>query len=157
MQLVLDSTVVSKLCTPRAKEDHEAVARWLATLLREHADRVTVVLPEVVDYEVRRGLLHLALKDGRDPGVATSDLDSLSQLCEYLALDTPTMRLASQLWAEARGRGTPTADPKSLDGDVVLAAQARAVDGTVVTDNVRHLEQFGPVKRWEDFDGEDPS
>ncbi len=152
MQLVLDSTVVSKLCTPRDKAAHEGLARWFADLLRRAADQVTVVLPEIVDYEVRRGLLHFALKEGRDLGAATADLDRLGEFCRYLPLDTPTMRTSARLWADARARGKPTAAPERLDADPILAAQALSVSGTIVTDNLRHLEQFGPAKRWQDID-----
>jgi len=52
------------------------------------------------------------------------------------------MMLAAQLWAQMRNAGTPTAAPAALDGDVILAAQARTVDenAIVATTNVRHLE-----------------
>lgn len=154
MFLVLDSTVVSGLCTPHDKAAHEELARWFADLLRRAADRVTVVLPEIVDYEVRRGLLHLALKESRDPARATSNLDRLGEFCQYLPLDTSAMRNSARLWAEARARGRPTAHPERLDADPILAAQAQSVSGTIVTDNLRHLEQFGPAKRWQDIDPE---
>jgi hypothetical protein len=57
------------------------------------------------------------------------------------------MRLAAQIWAEARQRGLPTADDKALDADVILAAQANlaASDGqsvVVATTNPGHLSRF---------------
>lgn len=60
---------------------------------------------------------------------------------------------AAQLWAEARRRGRPTADPKALDGDVILAAQATLVaeegnEVIVATTNVGHLSQFVDAREW---------
>jgi len=49
------------------------------------------------------------------------------------------------LWAEVRRAHRPTAPPLALDGDVILAAQARAVDGVVVTYNTKHLDQLVDV------------
>jgi hypothetical protein len=45
----------------------------------------------------------------------------------------------------------PTADSKALDGDVILAAQALAVNGIVATENVDHLSRFVSTKHWRDI------
>jgi hypothetical protein len=64
------------------------------------------------------------------------------------------MRLAAQLWADARRMGRPTAADAALDGDVILAAQARALGEeaalpvTVVTTNVAHLSLFVRAALW---------
>lgn len=44
----------------------------------------------------------------------------------------------------------PTADPKDLDGDVILAAQALESGGIVATDNVGHLGRYVTAKNWRD-------
>lgn len=53
--------------------------------------------------------------------------------------------------AMARRAGKPTASPDSLDGDVLLAAQARSEDATIVTTNVRHFELFATAVGWRDL------
>ena len=58
------------------------------------------------------------------------------------------MTKAAELWAESRRLGRPTADPKELDGDVILAAQALAADAVVATENVGHLSRFVLAKHW---------
>jgi hypothetical protein len=66
------------------------------------------------------------------------------------------MLLAAELWAEARRRGRPTADDRSLHADVILAAQARnlALGGhtiIVATSNLRHLSQMTDARLWTDI------
>ncbi len=63
------------------------------------------------------------------------------------------MLLAAQLWAEARLRGRPTAEPSALDGDVILAAQAILLENegykvVIATTNVGHLSQFIDAQEW---------
>ena len=63
------------------------------------------------------------------------------------------MLKASELWAEARNRGKPTARSEALDGDVILAAQALLVaeagnEVIVATTNVKHLSQFIDAREW---------
>src|SRR5208337_688693 len=115
------------LCHPRA---NRAVAEWFRGLLLSGA---TVFLPEIADYEVRRELIRAKLTR------SVERLDVLKGRLRYLPLSTPTMLRAAELWAQARNQGTPTADPKELDGDVILAAQAEGLRATVATDNIGHL------------------
>jgi predicted nucleic acid-binding protein len=109
-----------------------------------------VLLPEICDYELRRKLLHL-IRKGQSKQRSIDRLDELGKLLDYLPLDTDTMLRAAQVWAEARLRGLPTAPDHSLDGDVILAAQALEVNGTVVTHNPKHLSRFVPAQKWEDI------
>jgi len=155
MLLVLDTMIVSALCTPKAA-DHQRIAQWLRDLLTLSGSSVGIVLPEVVDYEVRRGLLHIAKRSGVGTTKALSKLDALGASCKYLPLSTPTMKRAADLWADAQIRGRPTGGPDTFDGDPILAAQALEVGGTVVTENVRHLAQFVPVRQWSAIDPKAP-
>lgn len=61
---------------------------------------------------------------------------------------TATWRDAAWLWAHLRRTGQPTADGGELDGGVIIAAQARAEDATVITANARHLARLVPVLDW---------
>jgi predicted nucleic acid-binding protein len=101
-----------------------------------------VWVPEIADYEVRRELL----RADKTRGLARLDL--LKNSLGYLPLTTPIMLQAAELWAQARRSGIPTADPKALDCDVILAAQALAVQGMVATENVGHLPRFVEAKHW---------
>jgi predicted nucleic acid-binding protein len=107
----------------------------------------TVMLPEIADYEVRRELL----RAGKEIGIRR--LDELKLQIPYRPLTTEVMLLAAELWADARKRGRPTADPNSLDGDVILAAQAILLESEgneviIATTNVAHLSQFVDAREW---------
>jgi predicted nucleic acid-binding protein len=120
----------------------DACKRWLLAL----AERgVRIGIPEIADYEVRRELL----RAGKTRGIER--LDALLKTFEDLPLSTIVMRDAALLWADVRKRGQPTADPKALDADVILAAQARRMDVAevvVATTNVQHLSRLIDAKLW---------
>jgi predicted nucleic acid-binding protein len=106
-----------------------------------------VMLPEIADYEVRRELL----RAGKVTGIER--LDQLKAAITYRPITTEVMLKAAEFWAQARKRGRPTADPKALDGDVILAAQATLVanEGNqviIATTNVGHLSQFVDAREW---------
>lgn len=106
-----------------------------------------VMLPEIADYELRRELLRV----GKVVGIRR--LDQLKAAITYRPITTEVMLKAAELWAEARKRGRPTADPKELDGDVILAAQAALVadegnEVIIATTNVGHLSQFIDAREW---------
>jgi predicted nucleic acid-binding protein len=78
-------------------------------------------------------------------------LDRLKSVLNYLPINTEVMLKAAELWAEARNRGVPTADPKALDADAILAAQALQIGASVVTENVGHLGLFVEAMDWRSF------
>ncbi len=144
IRLALDTSVLGLLCHPRSEEGRQ-VARWLTQTLRDGDPDTAIFLPEIADYELRRKLIHMAKKSGRLTSASLKRLDQLSRLLTFLPLDTPTIRAAAELWADARGRGLPTASDAALDGDVILAVQARAVGAKVLTTNVKHLRPLVEV------------
>jgi predicted nucleic acid-binding protein len=146
MRLVfLDTGVLGMLCSPRGTLRAVMCLDWSRALL---GAGVRLFIPEICDYEVRRKLIH------KDSTPSLSRLDHLKRGFEYAPITTDAMQLAAELWAESRRRGRPTAPAESIDGDVILAAQALITANpgdvvTVATDNVRHLEQFVDAKLWE--------
>lgn len=142
--VLLDSGPLGLVTHPRGGRDAGDAKAWLAGLL---AARVQVGVPEIADYETRRELL----RAGRTGAAAR--LDDLAGRLGYLPLTTGTMRRAAAFWADARGRGRPTAPDHALDGDVILAAQAAELaaggdDVVVATTNVGHLSRFVAAHRW---------
>jgi predicted nucleic acid-binding protein len=104
-----------------------------------------VVVPEIADYEVRRELI----RGSKTAGLRR--LDALIATVEYAPLTTAAMRQAAQFWAQARQQGRPTAADQSIDGDVILAAQAitfGAVGVIVATTNVGHLSRYVATDLW---------
>jgi predicted nucleic acid-binding protein len=107
-----------------------------------------VLVPEIVDYEVRRELL----RAHKTAGLAR--LDALATSLEYQPLTSTAMRQAARFWAQARRQGRPTAPDYALDGDVILAAQADTLgDPNVIiaTTNVAHLARFTAADLWQNI------
>lgn len=145
MRLVLDTGVLGRVVHPRKYAD---VRAWLRSAVASHE----FLISEVCDYELRRELLRIGATKSIDR------LDELSRELRYLPVTTATWRAAAGLWAMARRAGRPTADAAGLDGDVLLAAQARAEAATIVTTNPKHFEMFAPASQWEEIrsDAESP-
>lgn len=147
MYLVLDSRVVGLVTTPNARGEAADCKTWL----RAHGVAGTqIVLPDIVDYETRRALLHRGL------GSRLANLDALAASVLTLRVTRAVLVDAANLWAEARRAGRKTADDRALDVDVILCAQARALTGpgrrpvVVATTNVRHIAAFVDARRWTD-------
>ena len=105
----------------------------------------TIVIPEVADYEVRRALILAGLSK------SVQRLDQLNNLLDYMPLTTAHMRHATQLWANCRMAHRPNSDPKRLDGDVIIATQALAIDGEIVTENADDFSLLVDAIRWQDL------
>jgi predicted nucleic acid-binding protein len=142
--VLLDSGPLGVLCNPNNTRQPVAIRQWLADLLT--AGR-RVILPEIADYEVRREFVRANMVQ------SLTMLDSLANQVQYLPLSTPVMRLAAQLWAQARNTGQQTAADPALDGDVILAAQAQSLGVPVVvaTDNPAHLSRFVQTETWQNI------
>ena len=143
--VVLDAGPLGLVTNPRRSPASLACAQWLQSLV---AAQVRVIVPEMADYEVRRELLRAR----KTRGIAK--LDELNRHVEYLPLSTPAMRRAASFWAEARRRGRPTADPKAIDADAILAGQAATLgvsEVVIATTNVGHLSAFVSAELWPDI------
>ena len=142
---VLDTGPTGMIAHPRPNQDFSA---WLQQVL---ANGATIVLPEIVDYELRRSF-NLEIARGKTSfGQSLARLDQLKDVLTFLPINSQIMLKAAELWAEARLHGKPTADLQALDGDAILAAQALQVAGVVVTDNVGHLGLFVEAKTWQEI------
>ncbi len=145
--VLLDSTPVGLITNPKATPMAIECQQWLENLLNRGYH---VVLPEIIDYEVRRELLRVnKIKSIRR-------LDALKSELIYLPITTEVMLKAAEMWSQVRQQGKPTADNKALDGDVILAAQAILIGSEeyrsiVATSNPKHLSLFVEAKDWQEI------
>jgi predicted nucleic acid-binding protein len=146
--IVMDFGPLGDACRRRGSPEVERLRYWLAVT---RINGAIVAIPEIADYEVRRGLI----LDGTIEGIRR--LDELRvELRFYIPISTDAMRRAAELWADARRRGIATADDKEIDADVILAAQAMLYCGLtdeliVATYNERHLSRYVNAHDWRDI------
>lgn len=142
----MDSGPLGEVTHPRA-EERQPIRRWLFELL----DAGTYPrLPEIIDYEHRRKLLHIESEGG------VRRLNEFKQVFGYEPLTTNIMLRAAQLWANARKQGMPTAPEERLDVDVILASQALELteggdEVVVASTNPRHLSRFVDARDWREI------
>jgi len=142
--ILLDSYPLSLLSIPARSTVNVPIIKWSTDCLAAGHE---IYVPEIIDYELRRELL----RAGKTNSIRK--LDSLKASLNFLALDSATMLLAADLWAQVRNSGLSTGDPKKLDIDVILAAQALVLgiptgDLVIATSNVNHLARFVPAAEW---------
>ncbi|MBD1826212.1 nuclease [Microcoleus sp. Pol7_A1] len=138
----LDAGPIGLVTNPKLSPESTLCTRWLQALI---ISDTRVIIPEIADYEVRRELL----RANKVRGIAR--LDELANSLEYLPITTAAMRQAAMFWAQARQQGQPTAGDKTIDSDMILAAQATTldvVDVVIATTNVGHLSRFAPADLW---------
>lgn len=145
--VLLDSAPLGLLTNPKQTKQTAQCARWMHDVRQRG---VTLSVPEITDYELRRELL----RAGKTKSVLL--LDALHEQLGYTPLSTVAMQTAANLWADIRTRGIPTADPKSLDCDVILAAQALVLhhqtgSEVVIATADRDLERFATASMWWDI------
>ncbi|HMD70857.1 MAG TPA: hypothetical protein VKF41_05910 [Bryobacteraceae bacterium] len=111
-----------------------------------------MIVPAIVFYEVRRELLRA------NKAFSAARLEAFANAApgRYLPLSDQALRPAAQLWAKSRQGGRPTADPKDLDIDVLIAAQiltfgAEASSVVIATTNPKHLARFVSARLWSEI------
>jgi predicted nucleic acid-binding protein len=141
----LDAGPIGLVTNPKLSPESTLCTRWLQALI---ISDTRVIIPEIADYEVRRELL----RANKVKGIAR--LDELANSLEYLPITTAAMRQAAMFWAQARQQGQPTAGDKTIDSDMILAAQATTldvVDVVIATTNVGHLSRFASADLWQNI------
>lgn len=94
----------------------------------------TLIIPPVVDYEIRRGLLSQNyLKKLRK-------FEQLQQFVSVGTFELEVWRKAAEIYASLSKQGKPIG--KSFDGDVFIAAYCVINGYTLITNNKKH---FGRV------------
>jgi len=150
--VALDSGPLSLVATRPGVAVADECRRWVEASELAGVEVVEVVVPEIVDYELRRELLRLRASASASASIARLDVFLGAVPGRLLPLGTPALRRATELWADLRRTGRPTTDPHALDVDVILAAQMLvAFPGggfAVATTNVAHLSLLVPADDW---------
>jgi predicted nucleic acid-binding protein len=141
--LFLDSGPLGLITQPQRSHEVIAITDWLKDCLLAGA---RLMVPAIVYYEIKRELL----RANKANGIARLDAFVNAAPDRYVPLTDDALRFAAELWAQSRRTGRPTADATALDIDVLLAAQALRVAGSIIvaTTNPKHLSQFVPAQRW---------
>jgi predicted nucleic acid-binding protein len=145
--IVLDSNPLGLITNPKVSPITLQCQQWFKNLSSRN---YFPVLPEIIDYEVRRELIRADKQSG------IKRLDQLKAEIIYLPITTPVMLKAAELWAQVRKQGKPTSDDKALDGDVILASQAILLselghEVIVATSNPKHISLFITAKNWNEI------
>lgn len=132
--ILVDSTPLGQITHPKVKPE---IREWLEKINQQN---INLLIPEIVDYELRRQLL----LNNRFKSIARLDALIKNRL---VLINRETILKACELWAWIRQQGLPTADKNNIDGDVILSAQAILQkqyyhEVTIVTENVKHLSRF---------------
>ncbi len=141
----LSNCVVSPAKPNQAATESQQCRQWLDDC---EATGRQLIIPAIAYYEALREL---------ELRAAVSQIQRLRHFClnpnRFLSSTNYHLEFAAQLWAKARKAGKPTADRKSLDADVILAAQALSLglsssEFIIATTNPSHIAQFAACDLW---------
>jgi hypothetical protein len=151
--ILLDSGVLGLLCNPNHRQDVQELWAWFQQKLEE---KCRLCSPDVCAYEVRRGLCLNQIKTGRADGLNALDRFVFEEIIQLVSTNREIVKLSSELWAESKIKGIPTAPDNSLDIDIIICATHRWLEGehpdrqvVTVTKNVRHLSRFINAVEWQ--------
>jgi predicted nucleic acid-binding protein len=136
--VLLDSGPLGLAVCRRGTKQADELRAWLAEL---EIAGVFVLIPAVMDYEVRRELIR-AGATGK-----LRNLEDLQKRFRILPITPAAWLRAAEFWALTRRMGMPTGPDTDLDADATLAGCAATVgrpgdEVVVASSNVRHLSRF---------------
>jgi len=145
--IILDTGILGLVTNPKSENLALECKRWLT---RIELEGIRTVSSEISDYEIRRELIRAKKTNG------LRRLNELREEIGCLPINRETMQKAAELWAWARQTGQSTAHEESLDGDVILAAQAiilglKGKSPIIATTNVKHIARYTPALHWRDI------
>lgn len=145
LTIFLDTSPLSTVTKRKGVVEADECRQWVADCRRAGH---RIIAPAIAYYEVARELERV----GNTAGLVRLDGFCAVPGC-YLPFSDTALRRAVKLWAQARNAGTPPADPKELDCDVLIAAQTLDLHLPVselilATMNIGHLSQFVTVDLW---------
>lgn len=146
LTVFLDAGPLGLITNPKRTSDTIAAAQWVFSM---EAAGHRFLVPAIADYEVRRELV----RAGKTSGIARLNAFNSADPDRFLSVTDSALLLGADLWARTRNAGTATADPKALDGDVLIAAQALDMglptsDFIIATVYAGHLALFAPADLW---------
>jgi predicted nucleic acid-binding protein len=139
MKILLDASPLSAISHPQASPE---IVAWFFSHLRQGNQ---IIISELADYEVRRELI----RAGKPQSLRR--LDAFQRTLPVCPVSTSVLRRAAWIWAQARSHGKPSAHPKSLDADVIIAAQAEQLHAVLATSNAKHFSEFVDARDWQDI------
>jgi hypothetical protein len=146
--VLLDESPLAAITHPSSKGDAGVAKTWYAEL---RAAGITVRVPQIADYELRRQLI---LKN------FLSSIALLNQVIRQtgglVPIKEKTFQHAAKLWAQRRKNNEAARDDKSLDGDMILCAQAWSLTRPrqkviVASSNIKHLKSFVECDEWKNI------
>jgi hypothetical protein len=146
--VLLDSTPLGLLTHPTQDKEPLECKKWAKDLV---LGGIQIAIPQIIDYELRRELIRIR----KDRSI--QQLNTIKQTFPVAYVTEEVTTKAAQLWAWAHNTGQQTAHKKSIDIDVILAAQAIVLakeqeDYVVIaTGNVKHLARYTPAMLWENI------
>lgn len=153
MIICLDTGILGILSSPSDRQEVIDCRNWLYRLTARGAYFVS---SDICDYEVRRSLILESFKRNKEQSI--QKLNNIQQTVDFLPVTLDALRLAAHLWAISRSQGQATADPKTLDADVIIAAQCQIIQQEypgqsliIATTNVNHLSRFLDAQEWQNI------
>ena len=146
----LDTAPLGVVTNPKFPVVTRDAIRWGIDLM---AAGHKIIVPAIADFELRRELTRM----GNARSLTALDTFNAAVADRYLLLTDSALKRAAHLWAQARNLGVLPADPKELNGDVLIAAQVldyQATYGLATADiiiasvNIGHLSLFVPTDLW---------